>query len=128
MAHLITPHERGSMINSLSEDSLPRPRVKLLTALAIAHVLAGALVAFATYDPYDKRDLSFILQEIREGRVHEATLIVDDQRISVTTNDGQQWYAPYGPPGPSETALMEELSRADPLGQLKVTVEGSSWS
>ena len=68
------------MINSLSEDSPPKPRVKLLTAMVIAHVLAGALVAFATYDPYDKRDLSFILQEIREGRVREALL-------STTTNE-----------------------------------------
>jgi hypothetical protein len=117
------------MINSLSVDSLPRPRVKLLTALAIAHVLAGALVAFATYDPYDpydRRDLSFILQEIRAGRVHEAKLIDDDQRISVTTNDGRQWYAHYGLPGLSPTALLEELNRSVSLGDLnRLTVEVS---
>ncbi|MEW1841355.1 hypothetical protein AB0392_25730 [Nonomuraea angiospora] len=121
------PNERGAVVNPLLERSPSRPRVKLLTMLVIAHVLAGACAAFATYDPYDKRDISFILQKAREGKVREATLIDDEQRISVSTIDGQKWYAHYGPPGLSPEALMEELIRADPLGNLKVTTEVSVW-
>ncbi len=121
------PNERVAVVDPLSKRSPSRSRVKLLTMLVIAHVLTGAFVAFVTYDPYGKRDISFILREVREGRVSEATLVADEQRISVSTIDGQKWYARYGPPGLSQEALMEELSRADPLGNLKVTVEVSVW-
>ncbi|MBT2228556.1 hypothetical protein, partial [Nonomuraea sp. NEAU-A123] len=120
-----TPHQE--IVNYEDVGTFTWPPAATRTRPLTAHILAGALVAFATYDPYDKRDLSFILQEIRDGRVREATLIDNDQRISVTKNDGRQWYADFGPPGLSETALMEELSKADPLGHLKVTVVGSSW-
>ncbi|MGA4993621.1 hypothetical protein [Nonomuraea bangladeshensis] len=95
--------------------------------LVIAHVLAGAFAACMTYDPYSKRDVSFILQKAREGQVSEATLIYDKQRISVSTLDGQKWYADYGPPDLSHEALLEELGKADPLGNLKVTVEVSVY-
>ncbi|MFG1961236.1 hypothetical protein [Nonomuraea sp. NPDC049028] len=95
------PNERGAVVNPLLGRSPSRPRVK--------------------------RDISFILQKTREGKVREATLIDDEQRISVSTIDGQKWYAHYGPPGLSQEALMEELIRADALGNLKVTVEVSVW-
>ncbi|MGA5762879.1 hypothetical protein [Nonomuraea bangladeshensis] len=95
--------------------------------LVIAHVLAGVLAACATYDPYSRRDVSFILQKAREGEVSEATLVVDEQRISVSTINGQKWYAHYGLPGLSQEALMEELGRADPGGNIKVTVVNSVW-
>ncbi|MEV4283961.1 hypothetical protein AB0K40_00495 [Nonomuraea bangladeshensis] len=95
--------------------------------LVVAHVLAGVFAAWATYDPYSKRDISFILQKAREGQVSDATLIYDEQRISVSTVDGQKWYARYGPPGLSHEALLEELSKADPRGNLKVTVEVSLY-
>lgn len=121
------PNERGAVVSPLSGRSPSAPRVKLLTILVIAHVLAGACVAFATYDPYSKRDISFILQKVREGKVREATFIDDEQRFSVSTIDGQKWYAHYGPPGLSLEALMEELIGADPLGNLKVTTEVSVW-
>ncbi|MEU4508746.1 ATP-dependent metallopeptidase FtsH/Yme1/Tma family protein [Nonomuraea wenchangensis] len=95
--------------------------------LVIAHVFAGVLAAYATYDPYGRRDISYILQKVHEGQVSEATLIYDEQRISVSTRDGQKWYARYGPPGLSHEALLEELGKADPLGNLKVTVKVSVY-
>ncbi|YCK39894.1 hypothetical protein ACNF49_39270 [Actinomadura sp. ATCC 39365] len=93
------------MVKPLSERSPARPRVKLLTMLVIAHVFAGT---FAAFDPYSKRDISFILQKAHEGKLSEVTLVDDERRISVSTIDGQKWYAHYGPPGLSAEALMEE--------------------
>ncbi|GAA1743690.1 hypothetical protein [Nonomuraea bangladeshensis] len=65
---------------------------------------------------------------VREGQVSEATLIYDEQRISVSTLDGQKWYARYGPPDLSHEALSEELGKADPRGNVKVTVRFPSMA
>ncbi|NRQ39891.1 hypothetical protein HII36_49895 [Nonomuraea sp. NN258] len=106
----------------------------LLVVVALALVLAGVVTAVSAYDPHEERDLSFTLREMRAGRIARATVVWDDQRLFVTTNDGRQWYAEFGVasgrsgrPGLSDEEFMAELSEADPLGRVALTVEGNSW-
>jgi cell division protease FtsH len=97
--------------------SLHKPLLWALAAIIV--VVAG--FAFFHRDDYEKAELPFVARQIQEHKVQSATIEDNEQRIEITTTDGQRFHARWKNPGQAQE-LADALQEAQPAGGYTIRV------
>ncbi|MFF4775371.1 hypothetical protein ACFY05_21180 [Microtetraspora fusca] len=113
------------MTETSASRSKKRPlRKPLLLVLTVVSAVVAGLALF-NRDDYEQADLPFITRQIQGHKVWSATVRDKEQRIEITTTDGQRFHSEWKNPGQARE-LVDALQEVQPAGGYTIEVS-TTW-